>query len=95
MSALQDTSEGSWDQDEFGITAAAIRGYGRLLKAVGGKIRTHPSKDGGLICEDTRHPARPTIWRVCPDGAVLPDSQYNFLLRAFITGALPEGVARH
>jgi hypothetical protein len=32
------------------------------------------------------------MWRVSPDGGVLPDSPYNFALRAFITAELPRGV---
>jgi hypothetical protein len=79
---------------ETEITEAAIRGYGRLLSAVGGRIETHASRDGGLICEDRTVPARPTAWRVAPDGAVLPDSPYNFRLGAFVTAGLPGCVSR-
>lgn len=79
---------------EIEITDAAIGGYGRLLSAVGGRIETHASRDGGLICEDRTVPARPTAWRVAPDGVVLPDSPYNFPLGAFVTAGLPPSLSR-
>jgi hypothetical protein len=75
--------------DEIEISEAAIGAYTRLLNAVRGRIETHPSADGGLICEARTGRSRPTMWRVSPDGGVLPDSPYNFALRAFITAELP------
>jgi hypothetical protein len=75
------------------ITEAAIRGLSRLLGAVRGKLETHPAGDGGLICEDHRFHARPTIWRVSSDGDVLPDSPYSYRLRAFIPAPLPPDFA--
>jgi hypothetical protein len=79
-------------RDEIEITDAAISGFSRLLSAVRGRIETHAFGDGGLICEDRTVRARPTIWRVTPDGAVLPDTPYNFRLRAFIPAGLPPGL---
>jgi hypothetical protein len=76
---------------EIEITEAAISGFSRLLSAVRGRIETHAFGDGGLICEDRTVRARPRIWRVTPDGAVLPDTPYNFRLRAFISAGLPPG----
>lgn len=92
MSALHDRADHDWPHQETEITRAAVAGFGRLLRAVPGKVRAHPSGDGGLICEDYTVAARPTMWRVSPDGTVLPDSAYNFLLSAFLTGRLPQGV---
>ncbi|HYB27528.1 MAG TPA: hypothetical protein VEF89_12985 [Solirubrobacteraceae bacterium] len=77
---------------EVEITDAAISGLSRLLSAVRGRIETHPVGDGGLICEDRTVRARPTIWRVLPDGRLLPDTPYNFQLRAFIPAGLPPGI---
>lgn len=82
------------DDDELEISQAAVRGYGRLLRAAGGGIKTHPAGDGGLICEDRAIRARPIMWRVLPDGAVLPDSPYNFIARAFTTAKLPGELSR-
>ena len=89
MSLLCEHLEDLASGDEFEISAAAICGYGRLLRALGGKVITHGTKDGGLICEHRAAAARPTLWRISPDGAVLPDSPYNFLLGAFVTASLP------
>jgi hypothetical protein len=77
---------------EIEITEAAISGFSRLLSVARGRIETHAFGDGGLICEDRTVRARPTIWRVSPDGAVLPDTPYNFRLRAFIAAELPPGL---
>jgi hypothetical protein len=79
--------------DEIETSEAAIGAYTRLFSAVRSSIETHPSADGGLICEARTGRSRPTLWRVSPDGAVLPDSPYNFALRAFITADLPRGVS--
>jgi hypothetical protein len=74
------------------ISRAAIRSYVRLLRAVGGKLQLHVASDGGLICEDRRSPARPTVWRISADGVVEPDRPYNFLLQAFVASRLPAAV---
>jgi hypothetical protein len=79
--------------DQIEISDAAIASYKRLRDAVRGRLVTHAAGDGGLICEERTHRARPTIWRVAPDGAVLPDRPYNFALRTFITAGLPSGVS--
>jgi hypothetical protein len=79
---------------EIEITVAAIGGYGRLLGAVRRRIRTYASGDGGLICEDRTFRARPTMWRIAPNGAVLPDSPYDFCRGTFIAAGLPWGVPR-
>jgi hypothetical protein len=75
--------------DEVEISDAVICGYGRLLRLLGGEVITHPTKDGGLICEHRTATARPTLWRISSDGAVLPDSPYSFLHGAFMTASLP------
>jgi hypothetical protein len=77
---------------EMEVSEAAIRAYGRLLGALNGRIRTHPSCDGGLICELRPGRARPILWRIQPDGAVVPDTRYNFMRRAFVTTPLPQGI---
>lgn len=76
---------------EVEVTDAALGAYGRLLAAVGARLRTHAGGDGGLICEDRRIYTRPAMWRISPDGVVLPDSRYSFMLRAFVTAAIPQG----
>jgi hypothetical protein len=81
------------DRHEVEITTGAICGYGRLLRAVGRTIKTHPAGDGGLICEDRTVPARPMLWRVSPEGAVLPDRPYSFITRAFTSAKLPGELA--
>jgi hypothetical protein len=88
----RDASLDYGDDADVEITAAAIRSYARLLRAVGGKILLHAGKDGGAICEDRRSPARPTVWRISPDGVVEPDHPYNFMLQAFISARLPTAV---
>jgi len=77
---------------EIEITDAAIGAYGALLAAVGRRVTTHPFRDGGLICEDRTRWARPTMWRISPEGAVLPDTRYSFAHRGFVTSALPPGI---
>ena len=94
MDAHHGRADSASSNGEIEITDAAIGGYSRLLTAVRGRIETHPSRDGGLICEDRTVPARPTVWRVLPNGVVLPDSPYNFLLGAFLTASLPRGLWR-
>ena len=79
---------------EIEITDAAISAYGRLLRAVGRTIRTHAAGDGGLICEDRTLPAKPVLWRISPDGAVVADRPYCFTSRAFTTAVLPSILAR-
>jgi hypothetical protein len=81
------------DAAETEITAAAIRGFGRLWHAVAADLRTHPTGDGGLICEDRRSPTRPTLWRVAPDGTIHPDTPYSFRLGEFVAAALQDGVS--
>jgi hypothetical protein len=71
------------------ITEAAIVASVTLLAALGRRVTTHPFRDGGLICEDRTRWARPTLWRISPEGAVLPDTHYSFAQRGFITSALP------
>jgi hypothetical protein len=61
----------------------------RLLRAVGGRVQLHVSRDGGLICEDRSSRARPRIWRISPDGVVEPDRPYSFGRRAFVAAELP------
>jgi len=83
---------GAVERDRSEITEAAITGLGRLLRVVKGKLETHPSGDGGLICEYRRSHARPTIWRVSCDGEVLPDSPYSYRHRTFVPAQLPASV---
>jgi hypothetical protein len=77
---------------ETEISEAAIHAYGRLLRILNGGIRTHPSRDGGLICELRRPRARPILWRIRPDGSVEADCRYSFVRGAFVTASLPQGV---
>lgn len=79
-------------QAEPGVTEAALSAYGRLLAMLGARLRTHATHDGGMICEDRRSSTRPSIWRISPDGAVLPDSRYSFALGGFTPVALPQSV---
>jgi len=74
------------------ITGAAVRSYGKLMVAAGGRVAAHAIADGGMICEDRTRFARPLMWRILPDGTVLPDRRYSFVRRGFITTALPAGV---
>jgi hypothetical protein len=80
------------DEIDVEITEAAIGSYRRLLRAVGGMIQLHASRDGGLLCEDRRSRARPRIWRIAPDGAVEADRPYSFTRRAFVAAQLPHVV---
>jgi hypothetical protein len=76
-------------EGEIEISEAAINGYGQLLRATGRRIVTHASTDGGLICEDRTRRARPVMWRISGDGAILPDSPYSFLLGTFVAADAP------
>lgn len=77
---------------EIEITDAAIGTYRRLLTVIGGRVNTYPAGDGGLICEHVVNRARPTMWRISADGAVIPDSRYSFARGGFIRNPLPRGV---
>jgi hypothetical protein len=77
---------------ETEISRAAICAYGRLLRVLKGRIRTHASSDGGLICELRVGRARPLLWRILPDGTVAADSRYSFVRGAFVTAPLPQGL---
>lgn len=77
---------------ETEISEAAVHAYGRLLRSLEGAIRTHPSRDGGLICELRRPRARPVLWRIRPDGSVAADHRYSFVRGGFVTAPLPQGV---
>jgi hypothetical protein len=80
--------------DEVAITEAAIGTLRALLAGLTGRIATYGYRDGGLICEDRTSPARPRMWRIAADGALLPDSSYNFSSGAFIRVPAPiEAVA--
>lgn len=78
---------------EIEITPAAVLGYGRLLQAIGHRLHTHATVDGGLICEDrTACWARPTMWRILGDGQILADRPYCYALRAFAPSTLPTAI---
>ena len=79
-------------RQETEISRAAIRAYGRLLRVLEGRIRTHASTDGGLICELRVGRARPLLWRISPDGSVMADSRYSFVRGGFVTAPLPQGL---
>ncbi len=76
--------------DEVTVTEAAIRTCGRLAALMARRIAIHAYRDGGLICEDRTSRARPRVWRISPDGALLSDSSYNFTRQAFIRVPLPQ-----
>jgi len=92
MSALAERNGDTSSRDETEISLAAIDGYGRLLRSIGGTIFTHAAKDGGLICEDRASRSRPSLWRVLPDGEILADAPYNFALGEFVAVKLPVSV---
>lgn len=75
--------------EEVTITEAAIRTCGRLVAVMAGRIATHAYRDGGLICEDRTSRARPKMWRITPDGTLLPDCSYSFTRRGFARVPLP------
>ena len=80
----------SSERGEFTVSDAAIRTGGTVLAAMAGRIRTHAYPDGGLICEDRTSRARPSVWRISPDGSVVPASVYSFARREFIAGRIPQ-----
>ncbi len=75
---------------EVEISDAAIRAYAGLLRALPGRISTHASRDGGLICEMRPRRARPILWRILADGTLRPDNRYSFVRKGFITTQLPQ-----
>ena len=77
---------------ELTITEEAIGTFRALLGALTGRVRTHAYRDGGLICEDRTSPARPRVWRIAADGALLPERSYNFARGGFISVPLPAEV---
>ena len=76
---------------EIEISEAAVRAFARLLRVLKGRIRTHSSRDGGLICELRAGRARPVLWRILSDGTVVADSRYSFVQGAFVRAPLPRG----
>jgi hypothetical protein len=97
MSASAENTREVSSSEEIEISPAAIGAYGRLLGAVGRRIYTYATQDGGLICEDRTSRARPTMWRILCDGEILPDRPYDYLLAGFVAGELPTepGVTIH
>jgi len=89
MSALVERIDATSSPQETEISLAAIDGYGRLLRTVGGTLFTHAAKDGGLICEHRASRSRPRLWRVLPDGEILADAPYNFARGEFVAVKLP------
>lgn len=79
-------------QDQIQVSGAAARAYRRLLGAIGASLKAHPCGNGGLICEYRASRARPVLWRISPEGQVLPDSRYSFTLMTFTAATLPSGV---
>jgi hypothetical protein len=75
--------------DEVPTSEAAMTTFRQLLGALTGRVSTYASRDGGLICEDRSSPGRPWMWRIAADGALLPDSSYDFALRAFVSVPVP------
>lgn len=89
MSALVERHGERSSGGETEISLAAVGGYGRLLRAIGCRLTSHASRDGGLICEFRASSARPVFWRVLPDGEILPDTPYNYVSGAFVAGVMP------
>jgi hypothetical protein len=89
MSPVQELSVDPSTDQEVEISAAAVRSYARLLHAVGHRIHTYGTRDGGLICEDRSSLARPTIWRILGDGTIVADAPYSFVRRAFVPAEPP------
>lgn len=79
--------------DEVAITEAATRTCGRLVALMAGRLATHAYRDGGLICEDRTSRARPKMWRITPDGTLLPDCSYSFTRGTFGRAPLPREAA--
>jgi hypothetical protein len=92
MSATVERSTDVRSSDEVEISPAAIAAYGRLLGALGRRVYTHGTPDGGLICEDRSCPVRPTLWRIVRNGEILADRPYSYTRAGFVTGELPAGV---
>jgi hypothetical protein len=80
------------EREELEISAAAICSYSRLMRAVRGRIESHGSADGGLICERRISRGRSMAWRILPDGGVVADSPYDYRLGRFVSAPLPKGV---
>lgn len=76
----------SRDEIEIEISQAAIGAYGRLMRVVGRRLFTHAARDGGLICESRASRTRPTMWRILPDGEILPDTPYSYARGEFVAG---------
>jgi hypothetical protein len=83
---------GTSSTDGTEVTINAVRAFGRLLALRGATLTSHGRADGGLICEDRRNRAHPTMWRISPDGSVQTDLRYNHRLRAFVAAAEPNGL---
>lgn len=81
--------------DGVEISSAAIAGYARLRRLVGGRIETHPTRDGGLICEKRINRTRSILWHVTADGALVCDSIYSFRSGTFVRRHLPGSSERH
>ena len=94
MSALADRDDNTSHSEQIEISPAAISAYGRLLGAVGRRLYTHAAPDGGLICEDRTSKARPTMWRILPDGEIHPDRPYSYRRSGFVAVELPHSVQR-
>jgi hypothetical protein len=92
MSPVQAPEVASTTNHEVEITVAAVGSYARLLRLVGHRIHTYGTRDGGLICEDRRSWARPTIWRILGDGTIIADTPYSFVRRAFVAAEPPAPV---
>jgi hypothetical protein len=75
--------------EEIAITEAAITTFWQLLGAARDRVTTHAYRDGGLICEDRTSRARPRMFRIAADGALLPDNSYNFARGAFVRAPAP------
>ena len=81
------------DPNEREITCAAVAGYARLRRTVGGRFETYPAGDGGLICEKRKGRARSTLWRVAPDGTVISDTPYSYAQHTFVPAPPVSGLA--
>jgi hypothetical protein len=81
-------------ETEIEISQAAIGAYGRLMRVVGRRLFTHAAKDGGLICESRASRTRPTMWRILPDGEILPDTPYSYARGEFVAGRRLDGSRR-
>ena len=89
MRLLRGASRKAKRSGEAEISEAAIRTFGRVLATMADRITTRPYGDGGLICEERTSRARPSVWRISADGAVVPAS----VLRrsaGHVSGPLPQ-----